>query len=167
MCVCVRDPQVLGRKEEAHKCAMKGIEKNPTSAITWHIRALMHRSEKNYAKAQKCFTKAVEYDTGNESAVRLSEKAIIYRDLSFVQLQQRDLEGFKATRELMVRAKPALKISWIALMVASHLMGDTEKAITIIDEYIDTLERNTNKSAPSEDSQVGFGVRLRWGLGLV
>lgn len=56
----------------------------------WHVYGLLQRSDKKYDEAIKCYRNALKWDKDNLQ---------ILRDLSLLQIQMRDLEGYR------VRAK--------------------------------------------------------------
>ena len=51
----------------------------------WHVYGLLHRSDRNYTEAIKCYRNAIKRDPTNMQ---------ILRDLAALQVQMRDLEGF-------------------------------------------------------------------------
>lgn len=58
----------------------------------WHVYGLLQRSDKKYDEAIKCYRNALKWDKDNLQ---------ILRDLSLLQIQMRDLEGYRVrvTRE--------------------------------------------------------------------
>lgn len=63
----------------------------------------------------------------------------ILRDLSMLQIQMRDLDGFAVTRNTLLTLKPNAKINWMAFALARHMCGDLQGAIKVIDIYLGTL----------------------------
>lgn len=78
----------LGRKEEAYNFVRQGLRNNLSSHVCWHVYGLLKRSDKKYEEAIKCYRNALKWDKDNLQ---------ILRDLSLLQIQMRDLEGYKVS----------------------------------------------------------------------
>ena len=102
------------------------------SHVCWHVLGLLHRSDRNYDQAIKAYKQALGIDPQNQQ---------ILRDLSFLQIQMRDLSGFAVSRNTLLTLKSNAKINWIAFALARHLTGDLEGAIKVIDTYLGTLSQ--------------------------
>lgn len=76
----------LGRKEEAYDHVRRGLRNDLQSHVCWHVYGLLQRSDKKYDEAIKCYRNALKWDKDNIQ---------ILRDLSLLQIQMRDLEGYK------------------------------------------------------------------------
>ncbi|KAI1238626.1 hypothetical protein IHE44_0013363 [Lamprotornis superbus] len=68
----------LGKKEEAYELVRRGLRNDLKS----------HRSDKKYDEAIKCYRNALKWDKDNLQ---------ILRDLSLLQIQMRDLEGYRTS----------------------------------------------------------------------
>ena len=105
-CVCVCTPfhssaetlamkglmvNCMGRKDEAYELVRKGLKNDLQSHVCWHVFGLLQRSEKKYDEAIKCYRNALKWDKNNVQ---------ILRDLSLLQIQMRDLEGFRVSGEI-------------------------------------------------------------------
>lgn len=78
----------LGRKEEAYDYVRRGLRNDLKSHVCWHVYGLLQRSDKKYDEAIKCYRNALKWD---------KENIQILRDLSLLQIQMRDLEGYKVS----------------------------------------------------------------------
>ena len=76
----------LGRKDEAYELVKKGLTNDLRSHVCWHVFGLLQRSDKKYDEAIKCYRNALKWDKDNVQ---------ILKDLSLLQIQMRDLEGFR------------------------------------------------------------------------
>lgn len=76
----------LGRKEEAYELVRRGLRNNLSSHVCWHVYGLLQRSDKKYDEAIKCYRHALKWEKDNIQ---------ILRDLSLLQIQMRDMEGYK------------------------------------------------------------------------
>lgn len=59
-----------------------------SSSAGWHVYGLLQRSDKKYDEAIKCYRNALKWDKDNLQ---------ILRDLSLLQIQMRDLEGYRVS----------------------------------------------------------------------
>ena len=76
----------LGRKEEAYEHVRRGLRNDMKSHVCWHVYGLLQRSDKKYDEAIKCYRNALKWEKDNIQ---------ILRDLSLLQVQMRDLEGYR------------------------------------------------------------------------
>ena len=80
----------MGRKDEAYDCVKKGLRNDLKSHVCWHVFGLLQRSDKKYDEAIRCYRNALKWDKDNIQ---------ILRDMSLLQLQMRDLEGFRVSNK--------------------------------------------------------------------
>lgn len=66
------------------------IFSNALTAPGWHVYGLLQRSDKKYDEAIKCYRNALKWDKDNLQ---------ILRDLSLLQIQMRDLEGYRVRND--------------------------------------------------------------------
>lgn len=78
----------LGRKEEAYEYVRRGLRNDLKSHVCWHVYGLLQRSDKKYDEAIKCYRNALKWEKDNIQ---------ILRDLSLLQIQMRDLEGYRVS----------------------------------------------------------------------
>jgi len=131
----------MGKREEAHTLAKQGLMFDMRSHVCWHVFGLLHRADRNYIEAIKAYKQALRIDNDNLQ---------ILRDLSLLQIQMRDNEGFAVTRHNILNLKSNAKYNWLAFALAKHLTGDLKGAVSVIDIYLGTL------SDSSPDKQRGF-----------
>jgi len=122
----------LGRKEEAHEFVKKGLRNDLQSHVCWHVFGLLKRSDKEYTEAIKCYRNALKWDSDNIQ---------ILRDLSLLQIQMRDLEGYKETRHQLFQLRPTQRASWIGFAMSYHLLEDFEMALKILEEFRKTQKK--------------------------
>ncbi|XP_055588118.1 N-alpha-acetyltransferase 15, NatA auxiliary subunit [Uranotaenia lowii] len=116
----------LGRKEEAYDYVRRGLRNDLKSHVCWHVYGLLQRSDKKYEEAIKCYRNALKWEKDNIQ---------ILRDLSLLQIQMRDLEGYRDTRHHLFRLRPSQHASWIGFAMSYHLLGDYETAIDILESF--------------------------------
>ncbi|XP_040123093.1 N-alpha-acetyltransferase 16, NatA auxiliary subunit isoform X3 [Oryx dammah] len=126
----------LGKKEEAYEFVRKGLRNNVKSHVCWHVYGLLQRSDKRYDEAIKCYRNALKLDKDNLQ---------ILRDLSLLQIQMRDLEGYRETRYQLLQLRPTQRASWIGYAIAHHLLRDYEMALKLLEEF-----RQTQQVPPSK-----------------
>uniref|UniRef100_A0A8C7XE66 N-alpha-acetyltransferase 15, NatA auxiliary subunit n=1 Tax=Oryzias sinensis TaxID=183150 RepID=A0A8C7XE66_9TELE len=126
----------LGKKEEAYELVRRGLRNDLRSHVCWHVYGLLQRSDKKYEEAIKCYRNALKWDKDNLQ---------ILRDLSLLQIQMRDLEGYRETRYQLLQLRPAQRASWIGYAIAYHLLEDYEMAAKIIEEFRKTQQMSPDK----------------------
>ncbi|CAF1021988.1 unnamed protein product [Adineta steineri] len=129
----------LGKKEEALESIRNGIKNNMTSHVVWHVYGLYQRSERKYDEAIKAYKKALQCE---------KDSLTILRDLSLLQIQMRDLEGYKETRHQLFNLKPGQRQSWIGFAMSYHLLGDYDMAQSVLEEFRKTQQ---DRPAPAPD----------------
>jgi N-alpha-acetyltransferase 15/16, NatA auxiliary subunit len=100
------------------------------SHVCWHVYGLLHRADRNYGEAIKAYKQALRID---------SENLQILRDLSLLQIQMRDWEGYVITRNSILTLKPTAQANWISFALAKHRSGNYTGALHVIDIYLGTL----------------------------
>jgi N-alpha-acetyltransferase 15/16, NatA auxiliary subunit len=115
----------LGRKDEGYVSLKLGLRNDIRSATCWHVLGLANRADDNYKEASKCFLNAVRIDPNNQN---------IWRDLSFLQIQLRDIAGFRESRRKSIVLRPALRANWLGFIAASYLAGDFSATYELIDQ---------------------------------
>ena len=138
----------LGRKDEAYDYVRRGLRNDLKSHVCWHVYGLLQRSDKKYDEAIKCYRNALKWEPENIQ---------ILRDLSLLQVQMRDLEGYKETRFQLFKLRPSQRASWIGVAMSYHLLNDYEKALQILEEFRKTqqvifLKRSEKGRRPSQRS---------------
>ncbi|CAG9463264.1 unnamed protein product [Pedinophyceae sp. YPF-701] len=118
------DPNSKELKAEAFKLAKLALALDVRSHLCWHVFGLLHKLDRNYAEAVKCYMNTLRLD---------SENGPILRDLANIQIQTRDLAGFLESRQKMLTANPKIMGNWVALAVAHHLNGNHDVALAILD----------------------------------
>lgn len=116
----------LGRKEEAYEYVRRGLRNDLRSHVCWHVYGLLQRSDKKYDEAIKCYRNALKWEKDNIQ---------ILRDLSLLQIQMRDLEGYRDTRYQLFMLRPTQRASWIGFGMAYHLLQDYDTALRILEEF--------------------------------
>ncbi|RNA23874.1 N-alpha-acetyltransferase auxiliary subunit [Brachionus plicatilis] len=114
------------KKSEAFECAQRGLKNDVKSHVCWHVYGLLQRSDRKYDEAIKCYRNALKLDPANLQ---------ILRDLSLLQIQIRDLEGFRDTRYQLLQLRPTQRVSWIGYAMSYHLLKDHSIANNILEEF--------------------------------
>lgn len=133
----------LGRKEEAYDYVRRGLRNDLKSHVCWHVYGLLQRSDRKYDEAIKCYRNALKWDKDNLQ---------ILRDLSLLQIQMRDLEGYRDTRYQLLVLRPGQRASWIGYAMAYHLLKDYAMALRILEEFRKT--QSQPKSFDYEHSEL-------------
>jgi N-alpha-acetyltransferase 15/16, NatA auxiliary subunit len=110
------------RKAEAHELAKAAIKADIKSYLCWHIYGLLHRNDRNYEQAAKCYLNSLRMDRGNVS---------IARDLCYIQMQMRDIKSLIGTAEQVLGLKANNRHHWMLLAIAHHLAGHHGVAVGV------------------------------------
>ncbi|KAJ6221410.1 hypothetical protein RDWZM_007222 [Blomia tropicalis] len=123
----------MGKKQEAFDYVRRGLKNDVRSHVCWHVFGLLQKADHKYEEAIKCY----------RNALRLKKDSVqILSDLSLVQIQTRDLEGYRDSRYQLFSLRPGERSTWIGCAMAYHLTGDTATAVNLLSEY-----QKTNASA--------------------
>ncbi|KAJ3079465.1 N-alpha-acetyltransferase 15, NatA auxiliary subunit [Quaeritorhiza haematococci] len=127
----------LDRKEEGFDLIRKGLKNDITSQTCWHVYGLVHRADKNYEEASKCYANALKFDkdpSGKDVNMNL------VRDYSLLQIQMRNYETFNETRHQLLSLRPANRMYWLGLAISYHLLHKYETAEKVLAAYEETLK---------------------------
>ncbi|XP_027125429.1 N-terminal acetyltransferase A complex auxiliary subunit NAA15 [Coffea arabica] len=144
----------LDRKPEAYELVRRGLKNDLKSHVCWHVYGLLYRSDREYREAIKCYRNALRIDPDNIE---------ILRDLSLLQAQMRDLDGFVETRQRLLTLKPNHRMNWIGFAVAHHLNSNGSKAIEILEAYEGTLDDDH----PPDNERCEHGEMLLYKISLL
>ncbi|KAJ7512093.1 NMDA receptor-regulated protein 1-domain-containing protein [Mycena galericulata] len=145
----------MGRREEGIELVRKGVRLDLTSHICWHVYGLIHKGEKNYEEALKCYTQALRFDKENLN---------ILRDAAQLQTQLRIYDGLVETRHTLLKIRPAMRQHWVALAVAYHLNGNLTEAKKVLEHYEATLKNIPDYDVEHSETML-YHVRLLEDLG--
>ncbi|KAI7862607.1 NMDA receptor-regulated protein 1-domain-containing protein [Spinellus fusiger] len=123
----------LDKKEEGYDYVKKGLRYDLTSHICWHVYGLLHRADKNYEEAAKCYTHALKYNKNDIN---------ILRDFALLQTQMRHYDALVETRSDLVQQKPNNPPFWIGLAVAFQLVGEYDSALATLKKHEENLRWN-------------------------
>ncbi|CAG8665248.1 17380_t:CDS:10, partial [Dentiscutata erythropus] len=121
----------MDKKDDAREFVRKGLRSDLKSHICWHVYGLLHRSDKNYGEALKCYTQALKIDKDNMQ---------ILQDYSLLQIQMRNYEAFNESRHHLLQLRPNNQRYWIGLAISYHLLGNYETAEKVLKTYEETLK---------------------------
>jgi peptide alpha-N-acetyltransferase len=132
-----------GKREEAHECVKLGLKNDVGSHVCWHVYGLLHRIDRNYKEAIKCYRQALKIDEGNLQ---------ILRDLSYMQIQLREIDEFVSTRNEILKQRPTSRVNWMSIVVAQHYAGEHARALETMARFEGTVDEATFV-AQSEDAK--------------
>ncbi|EPQ28976.1 uncharacterized protein PFL1_03266 [Pseudozyma flocculosa PF-1] len=116
----------LNRRDEGIELAKKGVRHDLTSFICWHALGILHRMDKNYQEAIKCYSQALRIEGANLNLLRES---------AFMHLQLRNYPPLIDARLTILRMQPHLRMNWVGLAVAHHLAGSLDQAERVLASY--------------------------------
>lgn len=132
----------MDKKEEAYEFVKAGLKNDVRSHVCWHVYGLLHRSDRNYKEAIKCYLNALRIDNDNQQ---------ILRDLSWLQVQLHDTDGFIETRRKLLVARPAVKQNWFSYAVANYIGAQYSTANDVTNKF---LESSNETHVPYELSEL-------------
>lgn len=102
---------------------------------------------RNYEEARKAFKFAVKLDKDNNQ---------ILLQLSYLEVQTRDYEGFAESRRLLMVKNPTNITHWITYFVASYLQGNYTTALEVFDSIEQLISDDEKKKdlKPSELNEI-------------
>ncbi|EST06505.1 Tetratricopeptide TPR2 [Kalmanozyma brasiliensis GHG001] len=115
------------RREEGIELAKRGVRLDLTSFICWHALGILHRQDRNFEEAIKCYTQALRIEGGGN--------VNLLRESAFLQLQLRNYPPMVENRLTLLRMQPHLRMNWIGLAVAHHLAGSLDAAVRVLEGY--------------------------------
>ncbi|RCH81730.1 hypothetical protein CU097_000541, partial [Rhizopus azygosporus] len=119
----------LEKKEEGYEYVKKGLLKDLTSHICWHVYGLLYRADKNYEEAAKCYANALKYNKNDPN---------ILRDFAILQTQMRHYDALVETRTKLLESKPQNPQYWLGLAIAYQLVNKPEKAVKVLETFEET-----------------------------
>jgi peptide alpha-N-acetyltransferase len=112
----------------------------------------------SYLQSSKCYRSALRYDKDNTQ---------IMRDLSLLQVQMRDLEGYKETRHQLLISRPSQRASWLGYAIALHLKEEYADAAKVLTRYEATQVQTGESDLKKRDYEAGELVRWWCGAPLI
>ncbi|KAI8060823.1 NMDA receptor-regulated protein 1-domain-containing protein [Gongronella butleri] len=131
----------LDKKQEGYDYVKRGVRNDLTSHICWHVYGLMHRADKNYAEAAKCYTQALKYNKNDVN---------IMRDFAILQTQLRQYDGVVEARSQLLQHRPTHPPYWIGLAVAYQMAGKPDKALTVLKSHEEAMKDTPTNYEQSE-----------------
>ena len=142
----------LGRNDEALEEVKSAIKYDLKCAIAWRAYGLVVRSQRKYEESVKCFRNALKIEKDNLDN---------WRDLSVLQIQLRDLEGLKESRQIICQLKPTQRASWAGLAMSYHLTGDFDMALNLLENFLKSRQ-DVNRELVGEFMKKMFNKKLNY-----
>jgi tetratricopeptide (TPR) repeat protein len=111
---------------QAHVLIKQALKNDASSHVCWHVYGLLHRNDRNYADAIKCYRSALKIDVGN---------CQILRDLSHMQIQLRLVDEYLVTRHELLEREPHKRANWLAVITAQHYAGAHAESLETFAKY--------------------------------
>eukprot|EP00043_Microstomoeca_roanoka_P018675 m.202132 g.202132 ORF g.202132 m.202132 type:complete len:1343 (+) comp16872_c5_seq2:1-4029(+) len=141
----------MEKREEAHELARKALRNDIKSSMCWHVLGILFRQDSNYEQAIRSFLQAAKLEPTNQT---------ILRDLSHLQVQLRDYEGFRDTRCKFLDTRGGLRASWLGYAVSQHLAQDVPGAIDTMEQYFEAQGNDTSVGAYESSEEFLYLVSL-------
>ncbi|GFZ49424.1 hypothetical protein JCM24511_07544 [Saitozyma sp. JCM 24511] len=131
------------KQDEAEAMARLAVKKDITSHITWHVLGILAKSRKDWDEASRAFAMARKQDNDNIPLIR---------DSISLYLHTRQYSQAVSARHHYLLLRPQIRSSWLGLVVAHHLNGDTDEALRAYDGFAECTQ--TDGATGPEKSQV-------------
>ncbi|KAI5967952.1 hypothetical protein CANMA_002720 [Candida margitis] len=112
-----------GNKDEAATYIKKAADKDSSNYLVDHLVGLYYRALEDYVEAAKWFKAAMDNGSPNKP---------ILRDLSFMQVQNRDFKPLTDCRQQYLEHAPGYRANWTGLAIAQHLNKDYSGAVATL-----------------------------------
>ncbi|CAO0797104.1 unnamed protein product [Mucor circinelloides] len=119
----------LQKKEEGYEYVKKGLLKDLTSHICWHVYGLLYRADKNYEEAAKCYANALKFNKNDFN---------ILRDYAILQTQMRHYDALVDTRTKLLEAKPQNPPFWLGLAIAYQLVNEPQNGVKVLNTHAES-----------------------------
>ncbi|GAA5798156.1 hypothetical protein HPULCUR_003556 [Helicostylum pulchrum] len=119
----------LEKKEEGYEYVKKGLLKDLTSHICWHVYGLLYRADKNYEEAAKCYANALKFNKNDLN---------ILRDFAILQTQMRHYDALVDTRTRLLESKPQNPPFWLGLAIAYQLVNEPQNAVKVLNTHAES-----------------------------
>ena len=122
------------RKNEALELCKRGLSHVSRSHVCWHVLGLIHRFEKEYLSAVKCYEEAIAREPDNWH---------ILRDLCNMQVKIRNYPGLVHYRAYYLSRHKPTRQNFVGLATAHHLNGNAESALEVLHQFENTIDRDS------------------------
>lgn len=112
-----------GNKDEAVTYIKRATNKDSSNYLVDHLVGLYYRALEDYVEAAKWFKAAMDNGSPNKP---------ILRDLSFMQVQNRDFKPLTDCRQQYLEHAPGFRANWTGLAVAQHLNKEYTGAVATL-----------------------------------
>ena len=133
-----------GNKDDAKSYIDRAAAKDPTNFLVDHLIGLYYRANEDYLEASKWLSAAMENGSTNKA---------ILRDLSFMQVQNRDYKNLKDSRQQYLEHAPGYRANWTGLAVAHHLNKDYNSAVGTLTKIEDIIKEHLTESDMYEHNE--------------
>ncbi|EDQ92792.1 uncharacterized protein MONBRDRAFT_30756 [Monosiga brevicollis MX1] len=150
----------LEKRKEALETAKASLRKGIMKSLCWHVYGIIYRCDGNFEQAIKCYRQACVKDpprlTADVFFPCCQKNQIILRDLASLQIQMRDLDGYRESRRKILMERADLAQNWSGLAVAHHLNQDYDLAIEVIGKWLDLQKESKTPLHDTELSETLF-----------
>ncbi|RCK64965.1 N-terminal acetyltransferase A complex subunit NAT1 [Candida viswanathii] len=133
-----------GNKDDAKSYIDRAAAKDPNNFLVDHLIGLYYRANEDYVEASRWLSAAMENGSTNKA---------ILRDLSFMQVQNRDYKNLKGSRQQYLEHAPGYRANWTGVAVAHHLNKDYGSAVGTLSKIEDIIKEHLTESDMYEHNE--------------
>jgi len=125
------------RKKKAHEFVSVGVKNNIFSHVCWHVYGLLHKADRNYKEASKCYSQALKIDPNN---------FLVVRDLAQAHLMLREMDEYVDARRKLFELKmgqPGSSDRANQIVIGLFMSEKWEECLEMLNEFekFDTMDR--------------------------
>ena len=117
------------RKKKAHEFVSVGVKNNIFSHVCWHVYGLLHKAERNYKEASKCYSQALKIDPNN---------FLVVRDLAQAHLMLREMDEYVDARRKLFELKmgqPGSSDRANQIVIGLYMSEKWEECLEMLNEF--------------------------------
>ena len=138
------------RRMRAHDLVSRGVKNHVGSHVCWHVYGLLHKADRNYKEASKCYSQALKIDPGNW---------LVWRDLAQARLMSREMNEYVDARKKMFELKmgqPGSSDRANQIVIGLYASEKWEECLEMLNEFekyekLDVNRRNGELLAKKMD----------------
>ena len=138
------------RRMRAHDLVSRGVKNHVGSHVCWHVYGLLHKADRNYKEASKCYSQALKIYPGNW---------LVWRDLAQARLMSRELNEYVDARKKMFELKmgqPGSSDRANQIVIGLYASEKWEECLEMLNEFekyekLDVNRRNGELLAKKMD----------------
>eukprot|EP00347_Sterkiella_histriomuscorum_P017135 403350531 len=150
------------REKEAFELVNHHLFKNLSSLLLWKTLGLLHKNQRNYEEARKCFMNAKKYQKQGEEKTKYK----VDEELSNNYLLMKNYEAYTDLRRVLLQESSMNIANWLCLAMGLYLQGKKLEALEVCQSFEKSLSSTKKKlTTYQKNSLTMLEVRILEELG--